>query len=112
MPPAASAVPTAPAAAAPGAPPAAQVPKESFGLYTAEHPTVYTATTATGTVIALGVAPNGRPTITLDGGQLWELDNADPLLNKGDTVTIKRATFGSFLLTTSTGRSHRVHRLQ
>jgi hypothetical protein len=102
-----------PATPAPGTPPAAAAPsKQSFGLYAAEHPTVYTTTALTATVIALGVAPNGRPTITLDGGQLWELDNSDPLLSKGDSVTIKRATFGSFLLTTSTGRSHRVHRLQ
>lgn len=73
---------------------------------------MYTQTTQTGTVIGFGVAPNGRPTVTLDGGQVWELDNADPLLAKGNSVTIKRASLGSFLLTTSTGRTHRVHRLQ
>jgi hypothetical protein len=108
-----AAAPAAATTTAIAAPPAAaQAPKESFGLYAAEHPTVYTQTAQTGTVIGFGVAANGRPTITLDGGQVWELDNADPLLSTGNSVTIKRASLGSFLLTTSTGRTHRVHRLQ
>jgi hypothetical protein len=51
-------------------------------------------------------------TVTLEGGQLWELEDADPLLAAGDTVTIARASFGSFLLETPSKRSHRARRLR
>jgi hypothetical protein len=101
---------TAPAAPAASAP--AQPPKESFGLYSAEHPVVQTIPAVKGTVISMGQSANGHQTFTLDGGQLWELDVADPLLVRGETVSIKRATLGSFLVTTSTGRVHRAHRLR
>ena len=38
-------------------------------------------------------------TVTLDGGALWELvDDSDPLLAVGDTVTITRAALGSYLM--------------
>jgi hypothetical protein len=51
-------------------------------------------------------------TVTLDGGALWELvDDSDPLLAVGDTVTIKRAALGSYLMSTPTKRTHRVRRL-
>jgi hypothetical protein len=51
-------------------------------------------------------------TVTLEGGQLWELDDADPLLAVGETVSISRAALGSFLMETSTKRTHRVRRLR
>ena len=60
----------------------------------------------------MGSAANGHPTVALEGGQLWELDDRDALLANGDAVTIRRAAFGSFLMTTSTGRTLRVHRLR
>ncbi|HUX74075.1 MAG TPA: hypothetical protein VMV25_09330 [Steroidobacteraceae bacterium] len=50
--------------------------------------------------------------MTLEGGQLWELYDADPLLAIGDLVTIHRAALGSFLMYTPTGRRHRVERLR
>jgi hypothetical protein len=50
--------------------------------------------------------------VYLEGGQLWELDDADPLLGAGDSVTIRRAAFGSYLMTTRDGRTHRTHRLK
>jgi hypothetical protein len=101
----------APAALTTPASPAAP-PKESFGLYAAEHPAAPNPEELlTATVVGLGVNANGRPTVTLDGGQLWELDDSDPLLANGDSVTIKRAALGSFLMTTPSGRTHRVHRV-
>jgi hypothetical protein len=101
-----------PAAAVAPVAPVPPAPKEAFGLYSAEHPTIPApAALLTATVIGLGVAPNGRPTVTLDGDQVWELDSSDPLLRDGESVTIKRASLGSFLMTTSAGRTHRVHRL-
>lgn len=108
----------APAAVAPPPPATATatpaVPaKESFGLYAAEHPAAPPPTASLAAIVAgLGVSATGYPTVTLEGGQVWELDGADPLLASGDSVTIKRAAFGSFLMTTAKGRTHRVHRLR
>lgn len=99
-PPVASAPPTAP-------------PKESFGLYAPEHPAAPPpAASLTARVASLSVSATGYPTVTLEGGQVWELDSIDPVLASGDSVTIKRAAFGSFLMTTTKGRTHRVHRLR
>ena len=102
---------TAAAAAvvAPKPPPPAA---DSFGLYAAEHPAAPApAATLSAKVVGLGSSAGGHPTVALEGGQLWELDEADPLLAHGDLVTIKRAALGSFLLTTPKGRVHRAHRL-
>jgi hypothetical protein len=112
----------APNEVAPGAPghaPAEAVPaagspakKESFGLYAVEHPAPPPPPKSmTARIIGIGASPDGRSTVELEGGQLWLLDELDPLLAKGDSVTIERAAFGSFLLTTAKGRTHRVHRL-
>jgi hypothetical protein len=91
----------------------AAAPKESFGLYSAEHPRAPAPPVEpliTGQVISIGRNSRGRVTVTLTGDQIWELDSADPVLANGDTVTVKRGTLGSFILTTPAGRIHRVHR--
>src|ERR1700722_12474040 len=89
----------------------AALPKESFGVYTEEHPaTPRVESLITGKVISIGISSSGRSTLTLEGNQVWELDSADPVLANGDAVTIKRGTQGSFILTTPAGRLHRVHR--
>ena len=91
----------------------AAAPTGSFGLYHAEHPAAPPpATSLTARIVGMGSAANGHPTVALEGGQLWELDDRDALLANGDAVTIRRAAFGSFLMTTSTGRTLRVHRLR
>jgi hypothetical protein len=88
-------------------------PKESFGLYSAEHPTVPVVSNAiTGKVVSIGSSRNGKTTITLDGDQVWELVNSDPLLKSGDAVTISRAALGSFVMTTPSGRTLRLHRIR
>ncbi len=113
VPAAPAAVAPAPASAAAGtaAAPAAANPR-SFGLYTAEHPAPPPApSTITGTVASLGTSASGRATVTLEGGQLWELADPDPLLAAGDAVTIRRAALGSFEMTTPSKRTHRVRRL-
>jgi hypothetical protein len=100
----------APAAAAPGAP--AQLPKESFGLYAAEHPAPVTAASVQDSVVNVGASHDGHMTVTLAGGALWELlDEGDPILAAGDAVTIRRAAFNSYLMETPSRRMHRVHRL-
>jgi hypothetical protein len=87
-------------------------PKKSFGLYAAEHPAPPKAEPShTANITELGMSIRGRPTVTLEGGELWELDAADPLIAEGNSVTITRGTFGSFILTTPTGRIHRVQRI-
>jgi hypothetical protein len=116
----AAASPIAPSAAPGGAaaPPVSQaspsvVPRETFGLYAAEHPVApKTQASHTAKIVELGVSRGGRPTVTLEGGEQWQLDAADPLLADGNTVIITRGTFGSFLMTTPTGRTHRVQRIQ
>jgi hypothetical protein len=50
-------------------------------------------------------------TVSLAGGALWVLDDADPLLTVGETVTITRAALGSYLMKTPSQRTHRVRRL-
>lgn len=98
------------AAAAPPAPSAAG----TFGNYAAEHPKPNVAADPSleAHVAALGNSASGRMTVLLEGGALWELDDGDPLLAVGDTVTLKRATFGSFIMNTPSHRSHRVRRLR
>ncbi|MBS0380206.1 MAG: hypothetical protein JSS29_17130 [Proteobacteria bacterium] len=116
-PPAASAA--APAPAPPAAPAAgSSAPaRNSFGLYQEEHPKPAPgASSTTAKVLSFGRDSMNRRTVMLEGiegNQLWELmDGRDALLNTGDLVTIQRATFGSFILYTPAGRSHRVRRLK
>jgi hypothetical protein len=84
----------------------------SFGSYQTEHPVTQVAESLSARVSAMGKTTDGQPTVTLDGGALWLLDEVDPLLAVGDTVTIKRGLFGSFLLETSTKRVHHVRRIR
>ena len=100
-----------PGVAAPASP--TPPPKGSFGLYHTEHPAAPPpAASLTAKVVGIGATATGHPTVALEGGQLWELDGPDPLLANGDSVTIQRASFGSFVMTTPTRRTHRVHRLR
>jgi hypothetical protein len=99
---------TPPAAASSSAAP---LPKESFGLYAAEHPLPAVAPLLEARVVAVGMSAAGRMTVALEGGALWELDDTDPLLAAGQTVTITRAALGSYLMRTPTRRTHRVRRL-
>lgn len=107
---AASAAPVG--AVAPSQPSPAVAPKESFGLHAAEHPAPPKKEPShTAKIVGLSTTNSGRPTVMLEDGELWQLDAPDPLLVEGNSVTITRGVFGSFLLTTPTGRTHRVQRL-
>lgn len=99
--------PSAASAPAPGTP-------EAFGLYKAEHPAAPKSPveTVAGRVVDLKYDAYGRETISLEGGAVWQLAGSDAILAKGDEVTIKRAVMGSYLMTTPTGREHRVKRLR
>jgi hypothetical protein len=119
-PPATAAKPATPATAAPAPPATAAKPATpaadagSFGSYSAEHPNAAPAVTQSlnARVTALGKTIDGRPTLTLEGGALWLLDEVDPLLAVGDTVSIRRGVLGSFLLETPTRRLHHVRRIR
>lgn len=90
-------------------------PKESFGLYEAEHPEpppVAVASSLEARVVALGRTAGGRMSVSLEGGAVWELDEADPLLAVGEPVTITRAAFRSYIMNTPSGRTHRARRLR
>ena len=115
----AAVVPASPAARAAGqagatAGPAAAAPAAaSFGSYQEEHPaTPQAAPTLTTRVTAMGKTIDGRPTVTFEGGALWLLDEVDPLLAVGDTVTVRRGLLGSFLLETPSKRLHHVRRIR
>ena len=54
----------------------------------------------------------GHAVIVLDSGQTWAVTDDDGWLSNGDKVVIKRAALGSFLLTSPSHRTYRVHRLQ
>jgi hypothetical protein len=103
-----------PAAGERAATPVAAAPKETFGLYSAEHPHPNVAKAAAVTVKIASIAngSSGHPIATMEGDQVWELDGPDPLLKSGDTVTIDRGVLGSFIMTTPAGRIHRLHRLR
>jgi hypothetical protein len=48
--------------------------------------------------------------VVLDNGQTWTFVEQEPRLRPGDSVTIKRASLGSFLMTTPSRHSYRVLR--
>ncbi|HMH29768.1 MAG TPA: hypothetical protein VK580_14375 [Steroidobacteraceae bacterium] len=111
---AAAPAPAASVAAAPA--PAAAPTEEDFGRSKVRKAASSGAPpeikSITAKVAAFGRSPNHRTQVTLDNGQIWEYqDDPDPLLSIGDSVTIKRATLGSFILLTPTKLSHRVSRV-
>ncbi len=105
----------APVAAAPGADTVAQFGRSAAQRRaSAGQPTLPPKLeNITGTVTELHRDANGEFVVTLDNSQVWrqiELDSrAWP--EKGDTVTIRRAALGSFLLVTPDHRATRVHRI-
>ncbi len=50
--------------------------------------------------------------LVLDNGQTWGFIEPDPRLRPGDSVTIKRASLGSFLMVTPSRHSYRVQRIK
>lgn len=58
--------------------------------------------------------PYGEFVVTLDNGQVWQQNEAKStfLIKEGETVIIRPAKFGSYMLTTGSGATTRVHRIQ
>lgn len=61
---------------------------------------------------AVTANPYGDTVVQLDNGQTWEVQQPDAPLWRGESVTIRRAALGSFLMLTSDRRSYRVERLR
>ena len=121
--PAAAPVSAAPAAAAPAAAtpvPAGTSSANDFGLSKVQKEHANAASSApaeiksiTARVTGFREGPNGRPRVILDNGQTWEYEeDGDYLLALGDSITIRRASLGSFLLVTPAKIVHRVRRIR
>ncbi len=54
----------------------------------------------------------GDTIVQLDNGQAWKVEEPDAPLWRGESVTIRRAALGSFLMLTSDRHSYRVERLR
>jgi hypothetical protein len=113
----ATAAPAAAATSVAAAPaPAAAPTAEDFGLSKVQKAASSTSPpeikSVNAKVAGFGHSPNRRTQVTLDNGQVWEYeDDPDSLLSIGDSVIIKRAALGSFILLTPTKHSHRVRRI-
>lgn len=125
--PAAATVPaataTTAAASAPAASAPAQSPQDKFGyrgnIARAEidkqsEEARRQAEELTATVTELSTLVHGELLLTLDNGQVWQQKRGDRgmRIKVGDEVTIRRATLGSFLLTTKAKGSMRVSRVK
>lgn len=67
-----------------------------------------------GTVVSLSRSESGLVTLTLDNEQMWRQTDADATLTikTGDSVTISRASLGTFRLVDKRGRSSRFKRVR
>ena len=68
----------------------------------------------TGKVVAVSHAEGGSVILTLDNGQVWRQQDSDATLviEIDDSVTISRASLGTFRLTDKRGRSARFRRVR
>lgn len=100
-------------------PPAAD-PAHEFGLTRAQREAAAGAARAadadsiTVSVRSLRNRPTGEFVVTFDNGQTWVQREANPraVLKVGDSVTIRKAALGSYLLVTPDRIATRVRRLQ
>jgi hypothetical protein len=98
---------------------AAATPESSFGLLssTSAPPPKKEGAAAdlqslSTTLTKFDRANDGSLIFVLANGQRWmQISGTDPMLKKGDTVTIKRAALGSFQMIMPTGRSAKVRRV-
>jgi hypothetical protein len=102
------------AAVSPAAQARAPESPEDFGLSGVQKaPRREQIQAITAEVVVMGHGANGRVQLGLSNGQSWELeDAADALLAVGNSVTIRRASLGSFLMTTPKKVTHRVRRVK
>ena len=95
---------------------------QAFGLNSAQVATVQREEThaeppvriLAATVTGLRERPHAGYVVTLDNGQVWEQNQAEPTrgVHVGDAVTIKPGALGSFWLIGPTGLATKAHRVQ
>jgi hypothetical protein len=105
----------APTAAAPPARPVEPNDPANFGLSRHQleaHASVSGPASIKTSVAQITEDRQHNITVVLDNGQTWVFIEPEPRLRPGDTVTIKRASLGSFLMTTPSRRSYRVERVR
>lgn len=90
----------------------AQQAKQEFGLPATNRVGSPAIEAIEAKVVGIGRSASARPTLALDNGQVWEVDASEPPLDVGQTVSIKRASMSSFLLTTPRKRSYRARRVR
>lgn len=102
---------SAPLVAAPSA--AAAADPQNFGLTKAElHQAPAGPASVEAQVAAVSVDASGHAYVVLENGQTWVFTEADTdsRLRPGDTVSIRRASLGSFLMVTPSRHSYHAHR--
>ena len=79
---------------------ATQPAETSFGLTSRQRPDGK-IDAINGTIVEVEPSPAGRPVLVLDNGQRWrQVDSTTlPAFSAGESVTIRRAAFGSYLAT-------------
>jgi hypothetical protein len=109
---------SATAASAPSAPtapaPDARSDAKTFGLpppAPVAAPEVPSQIRALVTQVYIGRPDGGSISVFLDNGQTWLVESPELQLKVGDSVTIKRAALGSYIMTAPGRRSYRVRRL-
>jgi hypothetical protein len=104
------AVPASAPAAAAVAPPA-QAP-QNFGLSKHEQTAPDQPQAIKARVILITTDRLNNVYTTLDNGEIWTFNEPDSPVRNGDTVTIKSAALGSYLLITADRHSYRARRVQ
>ena len=84
----------------------------AFGLTRHERPAAAGPDLIRAQVAAVTTDRLGKAHVRLDNGQVWSLSAPDVLLRAGEAVTIRRASLGSFLMTTPAHRTYRVQRTE
>ena len=112
----ASAAPTPPAASAAPAPVAHTANPDdpaNFGLTRQQLKAIPSGPDSVKSVVSQMTEDRlNNVTVVLDNGQTWVFVEPEPRLRPGDSVTIKRAALGSFLMTTPSRHSYRVQRMK
>jgi hypothetical protein len=88
---------------------------EQFGRPAKPAPAAAAApASVTAAVTALDRLRDGKFVVTLDNSQVWSQSeiNSQALVAIGDTVTVRRAALGSYLLVTKAGIATRVKRVR
>jgi hypothetical protein len=101
---------------------AASSPENMFGAHTAMEPKANEPAETkreelqqiTGQVVSVGHSQGGLMELALDNDQVWRQQDSETtlIIQTGDSVTISRASLGTFRITDKRGRSARFKRVR